>query len=591
MDALRTQWPMARAWALRNWPIPVLLSILWIGRYLHSAEFGLYEDDLTHVPSAVRMTWAELGTFASGVLLRFGGSGHPIHLILLNVLSNLGWRLGELKGLYVLGYVIIGLNTVLFFKLVQRLGGTALAGLAGIAYVVYAADTTQAFLTHSFGVQTAIAMVLAAFHAYLRGHGALTYGLSALAILTYETTFLVLLAAPLLVYERGTKWSGMALRHAAAMAAIVLADLGLRFAFGEQRVSNLDLREIASLPILHMIQGPPVALGTYLYRPIQALSNWDVEKASIVTLCSIVVLSAFAVYSRGSASRNPEKRTLDAPADRQAGLEASWPDLSKLPNEIQRLAKLAFAGLAMLVLAYPLTFTVRAYAISGRDTRVHAAGVIGAALLVGSIMMAALHLGRTRTWRVLVAIVLAVWTGMMVGFGLDIQRDYVLAWDLQREFWTQLVDMIPDVGNGTVVLVDPDVLRDTRQIGANYWNLPRVLMQLYAFPEEWVSPPRVYRMAPGWRDRILTDQAKFRLDEATSVSPPATYGEFDPGNAILIVEGPDGLMRLTEFPTGRTGIIQLKAWEVSGEPLYPPALLHTLLVAENGTESGGTQDD
>ena len=46
----------------------------------------------------------------------------------------------------------------------------------------------------------------------------------------------------------------------------------------------------------------------------------------------------------------------------------------------------------MLILAYPLTFTVRAYAISGRDTRVHLGAVLGAALLWASIWYAALVL-------------------------------------------------------------------------------------------------------------------------------------------------------------------------------------------------------
>ena len=233
----------------------------------------------------------------------------------------------------------------------------------------------------------------------------------------------------------------------------------------------------------------------------------------------------------------------------------------------------------MLVLAYPLTFTVRAYALSGRDPRVHAAGVIGASLLVGSVMLAAVRLGGPRGRRTVVALALALWSGLMVSYGLDVQRDYVRAWDLQKEFWTHLVRLIPDVGDGTVILVDPTGLQDTRQIGANYWNLPRVLGQLYTFPREWDAIPRVYRMVPGWEDRVVTKDLRLRIDETTTFSPGSTYGVFDPSNAMLIVQGPDGLTRLAEFSETGHGAIGLMAPRGIGEPAYQPTLLHALLVS------------
>jgi hypothetical protein len=236
----------------------------------------------------------------------------------------------------------------------------------------------------------------------------------------------------------------------------------------------------------------------------------------------------------------------------------------------------------MLVLAYPLTFTVRAYAITGRDTRVHAAGVLGAGLFYGSIMIAGLILAKRRPFRLGVAVLIAVWAGMMTGFGLDVQRDYVRAWDLQQAFWARLVTLLPDVTDGTVVLVDPDVLEDTRQIGANYWNMPRVLGKLYSFPTSWRATPRVFRMVPGWRERVLTEDGSLRLDASTTFSPPSTYGEFDPGNAILIVAGPAGLARLNEFIAGGTRSVRLKPSEGIGEPPYPKAFLYSLMIDDPG---------
>jgi hypothetical protein len=133
-----------------------------------------------------------------------------------------------------------------------------------------------------------------------------------------------------------------------------------------------------------------------------------------------------------------------------------------------------------------------------------------------------------------------------------------------------------------VVLVDPDALEDTRQIGANYWNLPRVLGKLYAFPVSWKDVPRTFRMVPGWRDRVLTQDGMLRLDALTTFSPPSTYGDFDPENAILIVPGPAGLARLTEFTAGETQSVGLKPVEGIGEPPYPKDFLYTLLIEPSG---------
>ncbi|MBM2844542.1 MAG: hypothetical protein HW404_2379 [Anaerolineales bacterium] len=555
--------------------------VLWVARYWHSAEFGLYEDDLTHLPSAVQMSWPEVGAFISDVVLHFRGSGHPLHLVFQYVLGGAGWRLGGMWGLYLLGYALICLNTFLFFKLVQKIGGTALAGLSSLAYVVYSADTTQAFLTYSFGIQTALAMVLFAFHAFLRGRRILALVLSTLAILTYETTFLVLLAAPLLLSPWDREWRRVALRHSAGISLILLADVVVRIFAGDQRVGDLEPGTILRLPLLHMLEGPPVALGTYLYRPIQTLASLDGEKIGVMAFVVILMIAAFAVAppllaAMGVTSVYPD------PLDDLSHRSRLRVLADRLPKDIRWLARPTVTGLAMLVLAYPLTFTVRAYAITGRDTRVHAAGVLGAGLFYGSIMIAGLILAKRRPFRLGVAVLIAVWAGMMTGFGLDVQRDYVRAWDLQQAFWARLVTLLPDVTDGTVVLVDPDVLEDTRQIGANYWNMPRVLGKLYSFPTSWRATPRVFRMVPGWRERVLTEDGSLRLDASTTFSPPSTYGEFDPRNAILIVGGPAGLARLNEFIAGGTRSVRLKPSEGIGEPPYPKAFLYSLMIDDPG---------
>jgi hypothetical protein len=85
-----------------------------------------------------------------------------------------------------------------------------------------------------------------------------------------------------------------------------------------------------------------------------------------------------------------------------------------------------------------------------------------------------------------------------------------------------------------LILVDPQALKDTRQIGANYWNLPRVLYQLYDFPSDPSISPVVHRLESGWEDRIVNYNNEFDVDASTVYSVPSFYGEYATHDIILI---------------------------------------------------------
>ena len=231
----------------------------------------------------------------------------------------------------------------------------------------------------------------------------------------------------------------------------------------------------------------------------------------------------------------------------------------------------------MLILAYPLTFTVRAYAISGRDTRVHAAGAVGAAILIGCVSYFLMVLARGR-WRWVVNLALSFFFALMAGYGFVIQSDYVRAWQLQKQFWAELLPLIPDAGDGTVIFVDRAALTDTRQIGANYWNLPRVLMQLYDFPEGTQSVPVVHRLETGWENSLLSPEGRFRADASTTYSVPDYYGEFEPDNVILIQsEGGQLVRRKTIMLGGQEYLLKQLTDPVL--PNLPQGFLYSLMLA------------
>jgi hypothetical protein len=369
------------------------------------------------------------------------------------------------------------------------------------------------------------------------------------------------------------------LTHVALCVLCLAALFSARYAAGEGRVRGLSLAEAATTPLVHMIEGPPVALATYIYRPLQVLTDPRVETLAVSLLAAAGLTWLLRRIRFGQATDETEgpPAALNAAAVRRIGPKGWLKAASDLPPEGRTALRLAITGVVLLVLAYPLTFTVRAYAISGRDTRVHTAGVIGASILVGTlvwlVMRWAERSGRTK-W---VSLALGIWLGILTGYGFLVQNDYARAWRLQREFWSQLVRLLPDVQDGSVVLVDPSGLEDPRQIGAIYWNLPRVLEQLYVFPREWISAPRVYRMEPGWEGRLKTPNGQIRLVSSTTFSAPDAHGIFDPAAAIVIRTQDGQLTRVSESFPGVMGP-EAEPSSEAGEPPYPTTLLHQLMV-------------
>ena len=476
-------------------------GLIWIIHYWFVSGFGLYEDDITHVPTAVSMTWVQLFNYVKFNFANFGVIDKPLHYSLIYTLSKLGYLMAGLPGIYALGFLILTANSILMYALLYRLSNRTMAVIGSLFFCLFFADTTQAFITHSFGLQTSLMLFLVATHLYLSQRSAFSYIFLILTLITYETVFPLFLAVPLL----GKAWNKRLLRpiitNTIVMAIIISGDFFYRRLAGENRVATLNIKDAIQTSFIHMIQGPTVALGTYLLRPFQGLLKINWETAIIIVI--ILLVLSFVLIK------------MDDPLNNMPGVKPPFHFLNiykELPEDLQSFVRLAIIGLAMLILAYPLTFTIRAYAISGRDTRVHFAAVVGASIFCGSVFNIFLSLLHGYNQRKIAKVFLAVWFSLLAGFGFVVQNDYVQAWQNEKDFWTQLLPQIQDVNQGTVILIDPNGLRDTRQIGANTWNLPRVLNQIYTFPADWKNPPRVYRLNPGWDKLLVNDQGLFSQD-------------------------------------------------------------------------------
>jgi hypothetical protein len=541
----------------------LLAALFWFVRYWHSGHFGLYEDDLTLIPAAITRSFSELIQYIGTYIFNFQGHARPLSDSFIMLFSWLGWRIDGLWGIYWLGFLITVVNISLFYALMRRTSDRNLALLAGISFVLYAADTTQAFLTHSLGLQPSVLLILLAMHSYLSNRRGLSYVLAFMVLFSYELPFVLFVTAPLFKPVWDKKLLKELLLHMLILGLMLGGIFAFRSFIGEGRVAGLTLEQLVTTPLLHMIQGPFVNLGTFVLRPIQTLQSLNRE----IVFAMLVMFGLMALVIR-----RMDVRPIPSLRDMWRRIRIREP----LPEPINMLGHMVVIGMALLILAYPLTFTVRAYAISGRDTRVHAAGAAGAVILVGCIAYFMLMLARDH-WRWLVNLLLAVFFALMAGYGFVIQNDYVRAWQLQKQFWTALLPLIPDAGDGTVILVDRAALTDTHQIGANYWNLPRVLDQIFTFPAEMATVPRVHRLETGWQNTIVTPDGRFQINAASAYTVPDYFGVFDSRNIILIQAENGRLVRRESITiNGQENL--LKQLSAPLLPDLPHGFLYNLLV-------------
>jgi hypothetical protein len=589
MNADKRRSKLASLLAAWNWPTALSLALLaltlWTARYWHSQQFGLYEDDLTLIPKAAKLSTPALLQEVGDYIIHLEGQARPLHHSLIKLGGHFGWRLADIWGPYLIGYAIEALNLWLFYALLRRITrDRRLALLGGFVYALYPADTTQAYLTHALGVQPSITLLLLALHSYLARRqpaGRIAaYILIAIILFSYETPFTVFLGAPLLAemarqtedlarpdIRRLVKTLGW---HGLIIGGMLAGAYGLRALVGEEQVATQSLAALIKTALLHMLQGPAVSLALFPYRMLQTVQaivqegHWEA-----LAVCGIGLVVFLGIFWPRQA------------INKQHQLE---PARQGIATNV--IVYLIVVGLALLTLAYPLTLTVRAYALTGRDTRVHLAGVVGAALVGTGAGAALLEAGRRRPrLQAASTTLLAGGLALLLGFGFVIQRDYVQAWRDEQTFWTAVIRLVPDVKAGTVILMTPEIFPDQdtkRQIQANTWNLRAAFNQLFDFPTEWETAPIVYRMRPGWEAYLASHHKNLRVTWQTSWVEPELINRFDSVRAIVI-ESQNGATVRREAPLRLNGEeFPIRVLEdpdqVPALPSYPPGFLFNYLI-------------
>lgn len=574
------RWSMLRR---RLWPYLLLFCLTWLAHFWMSGSFGLYEDDFTHISLVLGLHLGGLMNKIGANLARFADHGRPLLGTFIMIFSYVGWHLAGLKGMYLILFILVGTNGLLFYGLLRRLEGKLFAMLGGLGFVLFPADTTHAFLSHSFGMQPSLGCLLLAFHAYLSDRRTVAYALAALMLFTYETPFPVFLVAPLLIAPCNRKTVKTLGGHTIRMALILAVAVLLRAFLGESRVVDLAVTDAVLVPIRHMLIGPLVGFGAYFYKTAKLLPNLDVVLG--ITTASLTLVATLVLL--WTETHSPP----GAWALRLPGLAAGIRDVlirrpasrNNLRVKTSRYLRLAGIGILMLVLAYPLTFTTTPIALVSRGTRVHAAGAVGAGLLWASFGGLALAISRGYGLAGVIRLAIAVVFGLSLSYDVTVQRDYVQAWHSERDFWQGVLGRAPDIGDGTMVLVEGELPPEPSQIGANTWAVPVILSQMVSFPTSWGTIPRVYRLIPEWKSTILTIDGELQLNGEAVFRPSWLDVEVKPDHVILLQRDANGI--LTRQASVEIGDA-IYAVKPRGEPTIdalPKTALYQLLMEGSDT--------
>ena len=176
-------------------------------------------------------------------------------------------------------------------------------------------------------------------------------------------------------------------------------------------------------------------------------------------------------------------------------------------------------------------------------------------------------------WRVL---------GLLVGYGMLIQQDFVRSWQYQRTFWAEALTLMPDMTDGTVILAPWRGLPQTKYIDTQAWSNALVLHQIYDFPASWDQAPRLFSVPNNWKEtqrwREANGQWQWYLADAWD-----TWEDVPQGNVILLGTEDGRLVRRTGTVNVDGHVLWLKPLPAGGVPRvaqmpWPTTTLHGLLL-------------
>jgi hypothetical protein len=300
--------------------------------------------------------------------------------------------------------------------------------------------------------------------------------------------------------------------------------------------------------------GPAVSLGQFVYAPVRTLFTWNWELTVVFAVC----LGIFTwVFRRLKIDSVGEKRE-HVLAFNSKYLSANG--IVRVCPLFPSIAKLLLVATIMLCLSYTLSFThFPPIATRNRMTSVHLAAAFGGSLLFACFCSICLSVADAYRFRNRALFVLALYMSLVVAYRFSIQLDFCEAWQDQRSFWTNAIEKLPDMKEGTIVFVLDHDLQRTRYIASNSWADDLLLRQILTFPKQWKNPPQLFVVDDRWTESVFREGHTLKWAVGWS---GGNWDVLQNANVILLEMETGKLMR-------RFGVINIGGEELELKPLSP----------------------
>lgn len=462
-------------------PLLYLAGVTFVVHFLLLSQFGLYEDDYFYtIPALGDGAGAWWPQVVDALLHPF--QGRPLNHAVRRTLFHFVLGGGGLQAGYLLSWALISLNAYLVFRVVLKVTSETSALFAALIFIVYPSDTSRQLLMHQSDIHFGMLLLLIALNVYGTGRIVVSFAVASLTLVNYESFFLPFIAAPLIFASARRPSVRMVLLHGLSFFGLAGTVLLIRSLLGESRASDLIggfgnvIGAIATAgPI-----GAWTSAQMIVLRPVDAFLH---AEPVAWTIGVIIFIGTLVSYWRFPIA-NGSTRTVSVGALFLCGLGAL-------------IAWNASYLLAFRSDYYPPIMTI------GRLSGIHAIGVIGAAILTGVLLeMARVCSKGTQFVGGITAFAMALIIGFSGAFGIGVQRsEYVAQWSKQIRHYREIIDLVPDLREGEIVVLNVEGTGDAFPITKGFPRFgmvnytPLALSRFLEWPREWKTPPVI---APIW---------------------------------------------------------------------------------------------
>jgi hypothetical protein len=459
---------------------------------MYKAEFDVFDDFFQNIV---------LGWF----------QGKPIGMLLWGGLSFVGSHLGGLHMIYAIGMLIILINSILSFQIINITFNNKLLGLLVVSiYILYPSDTMRFWICETFHLQTSYAFMLLALLFFAKKKPFPAYLLSILPLLTYETAFFPLFVVPLLFldWQFNRKFLRKTITHILIISFIFIGYLIARHFLEtnsrlESVINSSNTVDLLSKWVAMIFTAPLASLFSFFIRPFFAFTGGLLSfiVIPIVALLSYFVLRLHLKQLVPNTSGKSSKSTFTNHL-----FQATFIDL----NNYKKYYKLIFIGILAVIIPYIPLIKHFPPLLWAMQSRVHMASALGWSFIVGGVFYIFLIHGKKNNIKYKLLFI-SVYFALLSGFWVGVQQEFAESWSIQKKLTKQILDLNPEVQKNTNIFLVGDIQRPKFMSVHTYtWGTSIALQQLFTLPEEWSawdSIPKIFTF-PSEKDLQINKEGK-----------------------------------------------------------------------------------